>query len=115
MSPHTFPPQICETVAALEKATHKETAAGTSGKLAPIKGNDVPANLKGKLAPIAIRVLMTVLWAARLARFDLLRAVCALAQNVSKWTTECDRRLARLMGYIAYSKGMRTLDGYGMI
>jgi hypothetical protein len=43
---------------------------------------------------------MKVLYGARMARFDLLRAVCALACNVIKWDTYCDRKLHRLMCYI---------------
>ena len=56
---------------------------------------------------------MKILWAARLARFDLLRAVCHLAQNVTKWTTDCDRKLLRLVGYIQYSKGYRLMGWVG--
>ena len=40
---------------------------------------------KGFLAPIAARVLIKVLFAARMARFDLLRAVQGLAARVTKW------------------------------
>ena len=43
---------------------------------------------------------MKVLYGARMARFDLLRAVCALACCVTKWDTNCDRKLHRLMCYI---------------
>ena len=63
--------------------------------------------------------MMKILWAARLARFDLLRAVCHLAQRVTKWTVECDRRLQRLVGYIAYSLRKRAVgwvgDGLGAL
>ena len=54
----------------------------------------------GELQPIACRVLMKVLYAARMARFDLLRATCVLATNIAKWTPECDRMLHRLVYYI---------------
>ena len=57
---------------------------------------DVPL----KVSPYAARVLMKVLYAARDARFDLLRAVCALAQQVTKWARECDLTLCRFMCYI---------------
>ena len=66
---------------ALEAATHMDEVAG---------------NLK----PYAAKVLMKVLYAARYARFDLLRAVCYLAQFITKWDEHCDRRLYRLMCYI---------------
>ena len=39
---------------------------------------------RGRLQPIASRILMKILWAARLARFDLLRAVSHLATFVTK-------------------------------
>ena len=54
----------------------------------------------GQLQPIASRVLMKVLYAARVCRFDLLRAVGVLAQRVTTWDAECDRRLHRLMSYV---------------
>ena len=60
-------------------------------------GGDVTAQ---GLKPYAAKVLMKVLYAARYARFDLLRAVCYLAQYITKWDEQCDRRLYRLMCYI---------------
>ena len=39
----------------------------------------------GVLQPIASKVLMKILYAARMCRFDLLRATCALASLVTKW------------------------------
>ena len=42
----------------------------------------------GGLAPIACRILMTILWAGRTTRFDLLKAVNHLAKFVSKWTPD---------------------------
>jgi len=55
---------------------------------------------KGVLAPIAARVLMKVLFAARMARFDLLRAVQGLAAQVTKWSADCDKALHRLTCYV---------------
>ena len=43
---------------------------------------------------------MKVLFAARMARFDLLRAVQGLAARVTKWSAECDKALHRLICYI---------------
>jgi hypothetical protein len=45
-------------------------------------------------------MLMSLLYAARVARFDLLRAVCALASKITKWTRLCDRKLLRLIQYV---------------
>ena len=73
----------------------------------------------GALAPIALKVLMKVLYAARVARPDLLRATCMMARRVTKWDADCDRRLHRLMCYItctrdyvqtSYCGGVATLD-----
>ena len=58
------------------------------------------AEVRGELANIAAKVLMKILYAARMCRFDLLRAVCALAAKVTKWTSACDAPLHRLICYI---------------
>ena len=67
----------------------------------------------GRLQPIAAKVLMKILYAARLCRFDLLRAVCHLATFVTKWTSECDRKLHRLVCYINSSKHLRMIGWVG--
>ena len=43
---------------------------------------------------------MKLLFAARMARYDLLRAVQGLASRVTKWSTDCDKALHRLMCYV---------------
>ena len=43
---------------------------------------------------------MKVLYGARAARWDLLKAVQLLATRVTKWSRECDKALHRLMCYI---------------
>ena len=66
----------------------------------------------GRLAPIASPVLMSILYAARLARFDLLRPVCALASCVSRWTINCDRMLHKLICYIDTTKNDIRMVGF---
>ena len=56
---------------------------------------------------------MKILYAARLCRFDLLRAVCRMATFVTKWTPECDRKLHRLVCYIHSSKHLRMIGWVG--
>ena len=56
---------------------------------------------------------MQVLYAARYARFDLLCAVARLAQKISKWTTECDMALHRLMCYIHSTLSFRMIGYVG--
>ena len=67
-------------------------------------GIEDPATLepppRGALADKAASVLMKVSYAARYARFDLLCVVARLAQKISRWTSECDVSLHRLMSYI---------------
>ena len=53
------------------------------------------------LQPIACKVLMKILYGARLARFDLLRPIAALASKITKWDTVCDRMLHRLVSCIS--------------
>ena len=66
----------------------------------------------GALAPVASKILMKVLYAARMARPDLLRATCYLATRITKWTAQCDKMLYRLMCYI-YSTSMPCcMDGW---
>ena len=57
-------------------------------------------NAGGELGPIAARVLMKVLYGARMCRYDLLRAVCRLATRITKWSPADDRALHRLMSYV---------------
>ena len=74
-----------------------------------------PATLEplaqGALADKAASMLMKVLYVARYARFDLLCAVARLAQNISKWTSECDFAVHRLMSYI-HSTLQHRVVGY---
>jgi len=78
-------------------------------------GTPVPAESAetGRLQPIAAKVLMKLLYAARLARFDLLRAICHLATYVTRWSSECDRKLHRLVCYVHSTKHLRMIGWVG--
>ena len=65
----------------------------------------------GKLQPVASKILMKILFAARMARFDLLRATQSLASRVTKWSIECDVALHRLVSYIHCTKH-HFLEGF---
>ena len=58
---------------------------------------------EGTLARSACSILMKLLYTARLARFDLLRAITSLASKITQWTVYCDQRLHRLMCYIHHT------------
>merc|ERR1712185_609230 len=84
--------------------------------LATPGGGDAPLEStgeddKGTLADVACAVLMKILYGARLARWDLLRAVGILASRVTKWSAACDKALHKLVCYIHSSVEM-TLAGY---
>ena len=68
---------------------------------------------KGELAPHAASVLMKLLYAARIARFDLLRSINMLARNVTKWSKQDDVRLHHLMCYVQSTKGKKLIGWVG--
>ena len=59
---------------------------------------------KGILAPVCTRIVLKVLYFARIARPDLLASVNVLARDVTRWTIACDDRLLRLISYIHCTK-----------
>ena len=59
----------------------------------------------------AASVLMKILYAARMARYDLLKATNSLACKLTKWDSKRDLQLRRLVAYIWSSLGKR-LVGY---
>jgi len=77
-------------------------------------GERVPdAAATGELAPIASKVLMKILYAARMARYDLLRVTCFLATRITKWDATCDKLLHRLVCYINSSLDVRMTGWVG--
>ncbi len=76
---------------------------GATSPAVPEAASPVVSNIStpaGILQPIAARILMKLLYAARMARLYLLRAIQFLASYITKWTPECDRRLDRLVSYV---------------
>ena len=55
----------------------------------------------------AARVIMKIMYGARMARPDLLRTVSYLARFLTKWNEDTDKRLQRLMSYIHHSYSYR--------
>ena len=74
---------------------------------------DVSAEVRGALAPHAASVLMKLLYAARIARFDLLRSINSLARNVTKWTKDDDVRLHHLMCYVNSTLDLKMVGWVG--
>ena len=65
-----------------------------------VVSDDVP---RGELSASAARMVMKLLWLARLSRPDTLVAVTLLATKVTAWSSNEDRTVARLVGYVSYS------------
>ena len=65
----------------------------------------------GRLQPIASKVLMKILFAARMAWPDLLRATQSLASRVTKWSIERDIALHRLVSYV-HSSTKVYMEGF---
>ena len=59
---------------------------------------------RGSLAPQAASILMKLLYAARICRFDLLRSINNLARKITKWTKKEDALLHHLIAYVRQSK-----------
>ena len=76
-------------------------------------GQDSASLNRGNLAPHAASVLMKLLYAARIARFDLLRSINALARNVTKWTKDDDARLHHLMCYVNSTLSLKMIGWVG--
>ena len=76
-------------------------------------GQDGEPLNRGNLAPHAASVLMKLLYAARIARFDLLRSINALARNVTKWTKDDDARLHHLMCYVNSTLSLKMIGWVG--
>ena len=61
---------------------------------------DSDFEVRGEMASDASKVLMKILWAARLARPDIQRAITELTRRIVVWSRADDRRLHRLMCYL---------------
>jgi hypothetical protein len=65
---------------------------------------------KGQLADVSARILMKLLYGARMARYDLLRAAGALASIITKWDKWQDKKLHRLVCYVNSTLKMRMIS-----
>jgi len=89
---------ICAALCCSGNSMHEQAIAPTDNSSTEGSGTDIEYG--GKLKSIASRVLMKILYMARMARPDLLKAIGRLATKVTKWTPKCDMDLERLVAYI---------------
>ena len=114
----TFTPSVYKNLDELNKhAKVKPTGKDLEGEMGGTCGGDSASpkqpQIRGTLAEHAACILMKCLYGARMARFDLLRAITSLACQLTRWTPECDRKLHRLMCYIHTSEHLRMLGYVG--
>ena len=89
---------------------------GLSVALQPDSSDSRPESVevqRGALAPPAASILMKLLYAARIARFDLLRSINTLARNVTKWSIQDDAKLYHLMCYVNSTLGKSMIGWVG--
>lgn len=75
------------------RGTDKKATTPFINEALLLDGQEPSEMQKGTLAAEASSILMSLLYTARYARYDLLRLVCALASMVSRWNVHCDRML----------------------
>ena len=67
----------------------------------------------GSLNKVACSIIMTIMFVARWARVDLLRAVGHLSTSLHYWNEGCDKKLLRLMSYVNCTLGHRQVGFIG--
>jgi hypothetical protein len=89
-APTPFVDVQCSETPSVGKTIPESTMVHTGGEV--LTANPTP----GRHGPIASRVLMKILYAARMARPDLLKAVNSLACMVTKWDSSVRRATVAL-------------------
>ena len=104
-APTPFHEEANDPVAIFEGAPPKPKAKGKPSALAGApKGkanesselSETVVACTGALSKIACKVWMKIMYIARFARPDLLRAVGVLSTMITKWDTLCDRKFFRV-------------------
>ena len=63
------------------------------------------------MAADASKILMKILWGARLSRPDLMKGISDLTRKITTWSRADDRKLFRLMCYLKGTTNC-VLEGY---
>ena len=87
---------LYKSLTGIDKVKHAATPFVLEGS---ISSQDEEA--RGELAPKACRILMKALWLGRLARPDIVKPINDLATKVQNWSRAEDKKLLRLIQYIA--------------
>ena len=68
---------------------------------------------RGELADVASRILMKFIYAARIARYDILHSIQRLACRMTSWSVHCDKMLYRLVCYVHGTLSLRCVGWVG--
>ena len=85
-----------------------------NAKTPPIDDHQLkPEDLEdeGQFSKNAARVVMKILYGARLVRYVFLWAVNSLAREASRWTRACDKRLCKPICYLNLTNDL-SLEGF---
>lgn len=70
---------------------------------------NTPGRSTGELTALAAKVLMNVLYDARMLMLDFLELVNVLAREVSRWACACDKKLCKLICYTNSALDMKVI------
>ena len=104
--------KIVATPSKKGKATRGMNTASlkTSSSSEQVDSEKVPS---GVLQPVAASILMQLLYGARFARPDLLRAISYLARKITRWRPMQDQQLFRLVCYVRSTLSFRQFAWIG--
>ena len=109
--PEIWEDDVAAALSCLQEALGHQRDNGDSSAVAAGPSAAPPSGTTfQKVAP---KILMKILYAARLVRHDLLRCVCGLACRVITWDADCDASLQRLMCYIYGTTHYRLCNWVG--
>ena len=77
---------------------HRSADAGGMTKQMKKKKDKLDPRCTGRLAPVACKVFMNVLYAGSYARCDVIRCINQMACYTTKWTAKQDQELDDLIG-----------------
>ena len=67
----------------------------------------------GELSKVSSQMVLKCLYLARIGRPDIPCSVNKLARSITKWTSACHKRLARLISYIHHTSDIKQICHVG--
>lgn len=98
---------------AYEEMTGSRVKAASTPYLPDGSLNTTDWDTRGALSESASRILMKILWAARLCRPDYMKCIGDLTKRLTTWSLADDKRLHRLMCYVKGSTKFKLVGKIG--